>query len=148
MFGRSILMSVLSAVLVSGAAPALAEVPEAGAERDAVALAEKGDKADKRFPMPADKFKQGVEKRISKARGKLTAHLDKKKVSKEERDRILARFDRGAAEVRAAADKACKDGTVTLEEAKAVREVAKRERKEMRGQVAKNGKKGDKKKRA
>ena len=157
MFARSIITSLLSALVVGSAFPAAALVRGPGADDGTVELAqakkekkEKKDKADheKHFPMKADEFKRHVETRLSKARGKLVAALDKRKVSEEERTAALKRFDDGAVKVRAAADRVGKDGTVTLDEAKEVRAIAKAERKAMRGAVADRGKKGKKSKTA
>ncbi|NUO51729.1 MAG: hypothetical protein HOV80_22995 [Polyangiaceae bacterium] len=164
MFARSIVASVLSALVVGSALPAAAAYVggSAGGE-DTTELAqvkaektekkEKKDKKDKgdhakNFPMKADVFKKHVDARLAKARGKLAAALEKRKVSEEERNAALKRFDDGAVKVRAAADRAGKDGTVTLEEAKDVRAVAKAERKAMKGAVANRDKKGKKSKKA
>jgi hypothetical protein len=162
MFARSIIASVLSALVVGSALPAAAAYVggSAGGE-DTAELArvkaekkekkEKGDKGDraKNFPMKADEFKKQVDGRLAKARAKLAAALEKRKVSEEARRAALKRFDDGAVKVRAAAERAGKDGTVTLDEAKDVRAVAKAERKAMKGAVAeRNNKKGKKSKKA
>ena len=167
MFARSIIASVLSALVVGSALPAAAAyVGGAAGGDDTAELAqvkaektekkEKKDKKDngkkgehaKNFPMKADVFKKHVDARLAKAREKLATALEKRKVSEEERNATLKRFDDGAVKVRAAADRAGKDGTVTLEEAKDVRAVAKAERKAMKGAVANRDKKGKKSKKA
>ena len=100
---------------------------------------EKGDKA-KHFPMPAAEFKAKVDGRITKMRARIEAKMKEKGVAAEKQKTALATFDAGSAKVRAAADAAGKDGTVTKEEAKGVHDLAKQLRKEARGKVA-HGKK-------
>jgi hypothetical protein len=89
--------------------------------------------------MKADDFQNRVDQRLTKARTKLVEVMQKRKVAEAEQKKLLARFDQGATRVRSAATEAGKDGTVTLDEAKRVREVAKEERKAMKGAVASNG---------
>lgn len=101
---------------------------------------EKGDKA-KHFPMPAAEFKQKVEERITKRRARIEAKMKEKNVAADKQKTALAAFDAGAVKVRAAADAAGKDGTVTKDEAKGVHDLAKQLRKEARGKVAKGKKK-------
>ncbi len=165
MFARSIIASVLSALVVGSALPAAAAYVggSAGGEDTAELAQVKADKAEKKekkdngkkgeraknFPMKAEDFRKRVDGRLVKAREKLAAALEKRKVSDDQRKAALKRFDDGAVKVRAAADRAGKDGTVTLEEAKEVRAVAKAERKAMKGAVAeRNNKKGKKSKKA
>jgi hypothetical protein len=165
MFGRSIIMSVLSAALVGSALPAAALVRGAGAEAEATELArqddtksdkkekkEKREKADRDqgFPMKAADFKQRVETRIAKVRERVSKMLDKRNVGAEERKAMMARLDQSAAKIRAAADRVGKDGTVTVEEAKEVRLVAKAERQGLKDAAVahKKGDKADKGKRA
>lgn len=161
MFARSLIMSVLSAAVVGSAFPAAALVLGPDADGDKVELAaakkdeseksEKKDKGDraKSFPMKGDEFKTRIDARLSKAREKLETLLEKRKVEEEQRRAALKRFDDGAVKVRAAAERAGKDGTVTVEEAKEVRAVAKAERKAMKGAVAERpAKKGKKAKKA
>ena len=81
------------------------------------------DKAQ--FPMQADAFRAKVEARITKAREHVVARMNKKNVPADKQKELLAKFDDAAAKVRAETDKACADGTVTKEEAKSVRDLAK-----------------------
>lgn len=156
MVARSLVTSVLASLLL-GSVPAVAIAAGSDGAGDATALAQKGagrDKAKgkdaaKSFPMKSDEFSRRIENRITKMREKIAAALEKRKVTEAERTAALKRFDQGAARVRGAATEAGKDGTVTLDEAKRVREVVKEERKAMRKDVAehrkdKKGKKGKK----
>lgn len=157
MFARSLITSVLSALVVGSALPAAAAYVGGSAGGDdtaelAQAKAEKAEKKGKKdehakaFPMKAEDFWKRVDARLGKARERLAATLEKRKVSEDEKKAAMKRFDDGAVKVRAAAQTAGKDGTVTLDEAKEVRAVAKAERKAMKGTVAKQGKKGKKSK--
>lgn len=163
MFARSIIASVLSALVVGSALPAAAAYVGGSAGEDTAELAqvkaEKTEKKEKKergkkgehaesFPMKAEDFWKRVDARLGKAREHLASSLEKRKVSEDEKKAALKRFDDGAVKVRAAAERAGKDGTVTLEEAKEVREVAKTERKAMKGAVANRDKKGKKSKKS
>jgi hypothetical protein len=102
----------------------------------------RGDRADKakRFPMKADVFRDIVEKRINKAREKLDRVLDKRDLPPGIEAQIKKDFDAGVVKVRAAADKAAADGTVTKEEARAVRDLAQELRREAREKYLGKGK--------
>jgi len=121
MFSRTIRIALAAASLV--ALPAIAYA--GGNGKDAPAEHTKGKDGKAQFPMQADAFRAKVETRITKGRERLVAHLTKKNVDADKQKEILAKFDDGAAKVRAATDSACADGTVTKEEAKGVRDLAK-----------------------
>lgn len=107
----------------------------------------RGDRAKKvkQFPITADAFRQLVEKRISKAREKLDRVLDKRDLPPGIEAQIKKDFDAGVVKVRAAVDKAAADGTVTKEEAKAVRDLAQELREEAREKYLGKGKGKEKK---
>lgn len=96
----------------AGAAPT--ETHRPGGHR-----AEGGDKGKKHFPMPAAEFKAKVDKRQARARARMEERVGKMEpaAAKDER----AKFDAALATVNAEVAKACADGTVTADEAKAVR---------------------------
>jgi len=123
------------------------------ADDDSVFVAKgKGKDKDADFPMASAKFMERVEKRIAKTKERVTARLDKRNVPADKRKAILADLDAGATKVRAAAVDAGKDGTVTADEAKTVRALAKDLRADARekygkgknGGKGKRGKKGQK----
>jgi hypothetical protein len=87
-------------------------------------------KHEKSFPIDGAKFKAHVDKRIEKMKQKVTAKLDEKKVSAEQRKTVLAALDAGAKKIRDAANRVAADGKVTKEEAAEVREISKTVRKE------------------
>ena len=122
---RSIVMSSVLALATLFAVPAMA-----------------GDKADgASFPMPAATFKARVDARQAKAR----EHMEKRAttLSADQAKDLRAKFEAGAAKINAEVTKATADGTVTKDEADAVRKLAK----EVRGHGGHRGhhKKGDKK---
>ena len=84
------------------------------------ALADQGT-----FPMAAAEFKEHVEARIAKARSHLETRIAERNLTPEEATARRAKFDAGVGIVNAEVAKAVADGTVTEEEANAVREVAK-----------------------
>lgn len=145
MFRRSIRIVLASLALTAVAVPTVAFADAAPVGKQ---VREKGEKGDKgQFPMAADKFKERVEARITKGRAKLVERLDKKGVDAEKKTAALAKFDEAAKEVRAAVDTACADSTVTADEAKSVRQVAKKlhgDHKKAKADKAKKGKKGKK----
>lgn len=71
------------------------------------------------FPVPAAQFKQHVDARQQKAR----AHMEERagKLPANEAQALRAKFDEATAKVNAEVAKAVADGTVTKEEAQAVR---------------------------
>ena len=135
MFARLLRSSIVAAVVGLSVIPAaaFADTSPAQAGKSDTHAVREGKNKDA-FPMPAAAFKAKVEKRITKAREHMTEHFKKNNVAADKQKEILAKFDAGATKVRAAADKAGSDGTVTKEEAEQVRTLAK----ELRG---KHGKK-------
>ncbi len=73
------------------------------------------------FPMAAAEFNQKVEGRLQKHQAKLEAIIQKKNIAADKATKMRAKFNDRAAKVRAAAAAAEQDGTVTADEAKAVR---------------------------
>ncbi len=89
------------------------------------AAADEGRRGDQgTFPMPASEFSQRVEARLNRAHERLEARLAKKNPPAEKAAAMRQRFETNAATIRAEAQKAEADGTVTQEEADHVREVA------------------------
>ena len=82
-------------------------------------------KKERKFPMPAESFNKLIEKRLSMAREHLVKALDKHNVPEATKAQAKKDFDDGAAAVRALSAKVQADGTVTKEEAKQVRGLAK-----------------------
>ena len=117
--------AVLALATVFAAAPAMA-----------------GDKHDKAsFPMPAAAFKQKVDARQAKARERMEKHAST--LSADQAKELRAKFDAGIAKINAEVAKAVADGTVTKDEAVAIRKVAK-ETHRGHGGHGKHGKRGDK----
>jgi hypothetical protein len=113
---RSIIAVAAVALATLVAVPAFA----APAPGDAPAKTHRaeGDK-DQKFPMPAAEFKARVDKRMAKAR----THMEERaaKLPADEAKELRARFETVAQNVDAEVAKAIADGTVTKEEARAVR---------------------------
>jgi hypothetical protein len=74
------------------------------------------------FPMPAAQFKAKVDARMQKARAHMEERVSKLPANEAQAER--ARFDQKVAAVNAEVAKATADGTVTKEEARAVRAVS------------------------
>ena len=119
---RSLVVPAVTALALS-----IGVVPAALAQgKDKKALVQEGRaKGEHAFPMSAAEFMQHVEKRIDRVRTHIEKRLDKRSVPKAKREEIKKDFEAGATQIRAAATKAGADGTVTKEEAKDVRELAK-----------------------
>jgi hypothetical protein len=81
--------------------------------------------AEPKFPMTAAEFRDHVNKRVEKARLKLEEHITEKQLPADKADEHRARFRAAVAQISTKVDEVCADGTVTKEEAEAVRELAK-----------------------
>jgi len=134
---RSLIAAVVVTFASLVAAPAFAAPPQGNAP--AKTQRAEGDKAGKHFPMPAAEFKSHVDKRMAKARARMEERVAK--MSPAEAKEARAKFDAVAANVNAEVAKAVSDGTVTQEEAKAVRAANPHH-----GKHARHGKKGGAKK--
>ena len=113
---RSTILAVAIS-LASLAAPTLAfAAPPQGAP--SAHRAEKGEKGEKQFPMPAAEFKTKVDGKLARAR----QHMETRaaKLDADKAKELRAKFDAGAANVNAEVAKATADGTVTKDEAKSV----------------------------
>ncbi|HVJ89005.1 MAG TPA: hypothetical protein VM580_04315 [Labilithrix sp.] len=117
--------AVLALVTVLAAAPAMA-----------------GGKHDKAvFPMSAETFKEKVANRQAKARERMEKRASK--LNAEQAKELRAKFDAGVAKINAEVSKAAADGTVTKEEADAVRKVTREVRGHHHGRRAWHGAKKD-----
>jgi hypothetical protein len=76
------------------------------------------------FPVPAATFQRHVEHRIARARARMEEKIAQRNLPDAQAQEVRAHFDSVAASVQAEMQKAVADGTVTLDEARAVRAVA------------------------
>ena len=99
-----------------------------------------GEKGNKHFPMPAAEFKAKVDARQAKAR----QHMEERasKLPAGEAKELRAKFDETVKKVNVEVAKAVADGTVTKEEAKAVRAANPHHGKHARHHGKGHGKKG------
>ncbi|MDI1448021.1 hypothetical protein [Polyangium sp. 6x1] len=111
--------------LAFAAAPTVAFAGENSAPAGAKAKDEAGKRKRISFPIQADQFAKHMEKHIEKARARMESHMKEKNLPEADRAARRKAFDASATEVRAAAKRVAQDGTVTKEEAKEVRKVAK-----------------------
>lgn len=81
-----------------------------------------GNGNGKHFPMPAAEFKAKVDARMTKARARMEEKA--KSLPADQAKELRTRFEAGVAKVNAEVAKAVADGTVTKEEAKAVRQAS------------------------
>lgn len=89
----------------------------------------KGNHAKLSFPMKGDDFQKHIDAKVVKMRERLEKRIAHKQLSANDAKELRAKFDAGVAKLSAATKQATADGTVTEDEAKQVRTVAK----EMRG---------------
>ena len=133
---RSLVAGLVLSLATLFAAPAMAGTgaPHTGGDGP---RAEHGS-----FPMPAATFKAKVDARQAKAR----EHMEKRAASlpADQAKELRAKFDAGVTKINAEVSKATADGTVTKEEAEAVRKVVKDVR-GGHGKHARHGKKHHKK---
>jgi hypothetical protein len=78
------------------------------------------------YPMPAAAFQRRVDSRLQRAKTRLEALIAEQRLDEAQANELRSRFDAAAEEVEAEAQRACADGTVTLDEARAVRRMARR----------------------
>lgn len=138
MFGRSMIRTLALVFAVSALpATALAAGPEGkpgAVEHGAKGKRGegKGEREAQQFPMKGGDFINMVDARIVKIRTKVQEKLAKHPLPEATKKAVLADVDAGAARVKAAAQKAAADGTVTQDEAKSVRDLAKDVKNEVR----------------
>jgi frataxin-like iron-binding protein CyaY len=97
------------------------------------------------FPMAGDAFVSHVEQRQAKVSEKIDRRLAKSDLDDARKAEIRAKFAEVSTKVTAAAKSAAADGTVTKEEAKAIRQMVREQRPEKRD--GKRGKRGKRDKR-
>lgn len=127
--------------LAIAAAPASA-FAESG--RAAPAETKEAKRKGRHFPVDAQKFEQIVDKRITKAREHMERAMESHHVPDALKTQIRKDFDDGAAAVKAAAKRVGADGTVTREEAKEVKDLAKSIKQKAREKYGAGGKKNKK----
>lgn len=115
---RILTVFALALSVVGSSAAALAAPAKEHAARH-----EKGDMA-KKFPMKADEFQQHASKRAQKARERMEKHIAEKKLPEDKANEVRAKFNAAQVKVGQKVTEVCADGTVTLDEAKAVHTVA------------------------
>lgn len=132
MFSRSLVTSAaLALAFALGASPALADRGNSDAPRHGKEHGKRGHGKrdhgdfDKQFPMKADAFRELVERRLAKAEERVNKILEAREVPEAIRALVKKDLADGAALVRALAAKVTADGTVTKEEGREVRELAK-----------------------
>jgi hypothetical protein len=81
-----------------------------------------------KFPMPAAEFQSRASAHTEKARAHLEARIADKKIEAEKAKALRERFETAVAKTKLAIAKAVADGSVTREEAKEVRTVARANR--------------------
>ena len=130
---RNAIVATVLALATLIAAPAFAAPGEGNAP--AKTQRAEGEKGAKHFPMPAAEFKAKVDKRQAKAR----QHMEERasQLPANEAKELRAKFEETIKKVNVEVAKAVADGTVTKEEAKAVRAVSPHH-----GKHARHGKKG------
>lgn len=111
---------------------AMAAGPEGRAEK-----VQRGDRGDheKAFPMKGADFIAKVEARIQKVRSRVQERIAKMPLTDAQKKQVMAEVDAGSAKVKVAAQKAAADGTVTKEEGKQVRDLAKEVKRELRAKA-------------
>lgn len=150
-FARPLFVALSLAFASTAAAPAFADgannkpapAENAKSKREATRPKKLRLGALEKFPMAADKFVKRVEERLSHVKTKLEAAFKKHSTSDADKARINKELEKSSEAIRAAAKKAGADGTVTAEEAKQVKELAKKLAEDMRSKFPREkGEKG------
>jgi hypothetical protein len=87
----------------------------------ATAASALAQKAAPSFPMPAAEFEEHVAHRLARARARLEKEISDGRLPDSQADGLRAAFNEGASSVGIEVQRAVADGTVTREEAAAVR---------------------------
>jgi hypothetical protein len=97
------------------------------------------------FPMAKPAFLAKVDEKIAKVRSKAASRATEAKLPDATRKQMLAEVDAGATRVRALAEKVAADGSVTLAEAKQVKDLAKQIKHDIKAKygLKGHGKRGD-----
>jgi hypothetical protein len=129
---RIVKVALAALAISTFALPALAETgarPERashgqhrGEKAGKAGRGEKGDKAQ--FPMPAAEFQARVAKRAEKVRARVEEHIANQNLPADKAAAVRAKMAAAQAAINQEVAKVVADGTVTKEEAKQVREVA------------------------
>ncbi|MCU0658102.1 MAG: hypothetical protein MUF64_23415 [Polyangiaceae bacterium] len=90
--------------------------------------------------MKADEFRKLTAARVDKARGRLEKHISKKNLDADKARTVRAKFENGVARLNKKVDQVSEDGVVNKDEAKEVRDVARKMKEHRKGQ-GKQGKK-------
>ncbi|RYZ36905.1 MAG: hypothetical protein EOO72_10925 [Myxococcaceae bacterium] len=135
---RIVTSAALALSLLASSAVALAGGGKAEHKR--------GDRAafEAQFPMAGATFQQKATERGQKAQQHLEKKLSEKQVPADKAGEIRAKFAATQAKVQAKVTEVAADGTVTLDEAKAVMAVAREGRPEHRGGHGKTARQGQK----
>jgi hypothetical protein len=133
---RSTMLAAIVALGTLVAVPALA----APAQGDAPAKHQRaeGGRSEKHFPMPAAEFKARIDKRQAKARARMEEKAAQ--LPADQAKELRASFEASAQKLGSEVSKAVADGTVTKDEAKAVRAASPHH-----GKHARHGKGGKRK---
>lgn len=123
----SLVKAALVSLGIASLAPAYALADSASSAGTAVA-----EQREAKFPMEGATFKQRVEARFQHFKTRVERALDRRDVPEDKQKEIMKDVEAAHAKVTAAAENAAKDGTVTKEEAKEVRAVAKAARAELK----------------
>jgi hypothetical protein len=131
---RSTIVATVLALATLVSVPAFA-APATGAANAPAKTQRAEGEGKKHFPMPAAEFKAKVEKRQAKGRARM--ENEAAKLPADQAKELRAKFDATVQKVNAEVAKAVADGTVTKDEAKAVRAASPHH-----GKHARHGKKG------
>jgi len=134
---RSTIVATILAISSLVAVPAFAAPAQGNVPAKTQRAEGQGDKG-KHFPMPAAEFQAKVNARQTKARARMEEKAAQ--LPADQAKELRERFDATIAKVNAEVAKAVADGTVTKEEAQAVRAASPHH-----GKHARHGKKGGKK---
>ena len=136
---RSTIVATVLALATFVAVPAFAAPAQGTATAPAKTQRAERDKGAKHFPMPAAEFQAKVNARQAKGRARMEEKAAQ--LAADQAKELRAKFDATIAKVNAEVAKAVADGTVTKDEAQAVRAASPHHGKHARH--GKSGKKGN-----
>jgi hypothetical protein len=135
-------LAIFAIPAVASAQPGPGDGPRGPEQYEKAKRGNKAKRNKRRFPMKGERFVSIINKRVKKMAARIDRRLDKRNVPPELQAKIKADFAKASSQIQGAAAQAASDGTVTKQEAKKVRQLAKKMRKQARQKYGDKGKRG------
>jgi len=137
---RTAVAALAVALLVPTVASAEPIAPNNPPTENADGPGARGRNTPPAFPMAGDEFTGRIDNRLKRIGTRMVKRLERANIPEKVKAQIRADYKKGAARVRKAAHQAAADGTVTREEARHVRQLARKAKQQMKQKWSKKAK--------